>query len=593
MDGFFSNLTQGLSGGHVQQQGSTGNVHSMTNYIPEDLLNELQPGDTFQGEIMAVSGQEVQLALTNGQVMTAKLEAQIQLALGQLLNFEVQSNENARLVLKPVYTNLLQQQVGEAALRTAHLAVNDKNMQLVSSMIENGMSIDKNSLPKLYRQMVNFPDTPIDDILQLNKLKIPVTEGNLAQYESYRNLSYKLTEGIQATADEVISLYDTLSQSAAEGVRTPQTAVTYMDNVVRFLLDGLQDTVQEQNVTTQQGTVAQENGLPQNMTAETAAPTPQQNVLTQEPTMSQEGQPSQPATAALLTNDSTAAAPEQPVVIIREGESQQLVTPEQSGKEPQAPFTHENVSAQDGQPIPTSEPENTAAKAKLTQQLTDFLSMTPEEKETAYRSEPFRKAVSDALDQNWTMTPEEVAKDGEITHFYRKLSEQSEQLSKLMQEASGNSASGESARNIQQNVEFMNDLNQTLQYVQIPLMMSGNKANGELYVYSNKRHLARKDGTITALLRLDMEHLGPMDFRLSLDTASNILTTHVSLQEEYMDFLESHISELTQRLEQAGYQCKTYIEPRVEQDKTVLEQFEEQIPNGSVRLNYQSFDIKA
>lgn len=71
----------------------------------------------FRGRLLLLNGQEIQLQLSNGQYMTAKLEAQMQLALGQILNFEVQSNENNRIVLKPLYTNLLQQQVGEAALR--------------------------------------------------------------------------------------------------------------------------------------------------------------------------------------------------------------------------------------------------------------------------------------------------------------------------------------------------------------------------------------------------------------------------------------------------------------------------------------------
>jgi len=467
----------------------------------------------------------------------------------------------------------------------------------------------------MYRQMVNFPDAPLEDILQLNKLKLPVTEGNLAQYESYRNLSYQLTEGIQATADEVIQLYDTLSQANATPQATTQ-AVNYMDNVVKFLLEGLQTTTAEgdsipeqnvtgQNVTTQQGVALQQNGVllqgdvaqgvTVTQTANGTTASENGNVPLNQATVMQEAstaaQGEMSATATPLSDNGVAVSQEQPTVIIRDGEP--ISTTAESAN--QAPVTDGKVSVQDGQPMPqiADNAENIAAKEKLLQQLSDFLSQTPKEKETTYRSEPFRKAVAEALDRQWTLTPDEVAKDGEITHFYRKLAQQSEQLSKLMQDAAGNTTAGESARNIQQNVEFMNDLNQTLQYVQIPLMMSGNKANGELYVYSNKRHLARKDGTITALLHLDMEHLGKMDFRLSLDTTSNILTTHISLQEEYMDFLESHLSELTQRLEQAGYQCKTYIEPRIEEEKTVLERLEEQIPNGSVRLNYQSFDIKA
>lgn len=87
------------------------------------MLQKLRPGDTFQGEIMSVNGQDVQLQLANGMYMAARLEGDVQLALGQLLNFQVQSNQNSKIILKPVYMNFLQQRVGEAALKTANIAV--------------------------------------------------------------------------------------------------------------------------------------------------------------------------------------------------------------------------------------------------------------------------------------------------------------------------------------------------------------------------------------------------------------------------------------------------------------------------------------
>ena len=140
MDGYTSTMMQGqgyasVGQSYVQHTGETASTRITGNQVSTELLTDLKAGDTFQGEIMSVNGQDVQLQLTNGQYMAAKLEAQMQLALGQILNFEVQSNQNNRIVLKPLYTNLLQQQVGEAALRAASLPVNQKSLQLVSMML--------------------------------------------------------------------------------------------------------------------------------------------------------------------------------------------------------------------------------------------------------------------------------------------------------------------------------------------------------------------------------------------------------------------------------------------------------------------------
>lgn len=81
-------------------------------------MTQLQPGDTFQGEIVSVNGEDVQIQLANGQYMAAKLERDVQLALGQVMNLQVQSNKDNRVVLKPVYDGKMQMlRVGEAAAR--------------------------------------------------------------------------------------------------------------------------------------------------------------------------------------------------------------------------------------------------------------------------------------------------------------------------------------------------------------------------------------------------------------------------------------------------------------------------------------------
>ena len=53
-------------------------------------------------------------------------------------------------------------------------------------------------------------------------------------------------------------------------------------------------------------------------------------------------------------------------------------------------------------------------------------------------------------------------------------------------------------------------INQTYAYIQLPLhLRQGEHKTGELFVYTNKKNLAGRDGRVSALLHLDMEHLGP------------------------------------------------------------------------------------
>ena len=226
------------------------------------------------------------------------------------------------------------------------------------------------------------------------------------------------------------------------------------------------------------------------------------------------------------------------------------------------------------------------------QQLTQWLEDTPQKKEKIYHSDRFREILTKAFTDKWMLAPEEVGDKQKVEQFYSRLSAESEKLSQLMQEADTNHAAGSGAKNIHENISFMNELNQSFQYVQLPLKMTGKNANGELYVYTNKKNLAKKGGTLTALLHLDMANLGPMDVKISLETEKAMLTTRFCLNEDVVAFMQEHMEELTQRLTRAGYVCKTYVEPRQEQ-KSVMDIMEEQSGVAVTQLSYQAFDIKA
>lgn len=572
MDGYSSTMMQGqgyassVNQGYLPQTGEVANPKIVGSQTSIEFLSELQAGDTFQGEIASVNGQEIQLQLSNGQYMTAKLEAQMQLALGQILNFEVQSNENNRIVLKPLYTNLLQQQVGEAALRAASLPVNSKNLQLVSMMIENGISIDKNNLPKLYRQVAQNPQAPVADILHLNKLNIPITQNNLAQYAQYKGMEHQLTGAIEDTTKEILSLYEELTNtdsSAANMGGTGTAPVAYMDRVIQFLLQDGAESIQQGKLMNPEQTVGESTDtqpavnsdpVQQNISQTVEKPEQNPNVEQTVGSSSEQGKVSTPETNAN----------EQPVEILK-GDAQTKDI--QQAK----PFTYE---------------------PDWKQQLTQWLEDTPQAKEKIYRSDRFREILTKAFTDKWMLVPEEVGDKQKVEQFYSRLSAESEKLSQLMQEADTNHAAGSGAKNIHENISFMNELNQSFQYVQLPLKMSGKNANGELYVYTNKKNLAKKGGTLTALLHLDMANLGPMDVKISLETEKAMLTTRFCLNEDVVAFMQEHMEELTQRLTRAGYVCKTYVEPRQEQ-KSVMDIMEEQSGVAVTPLSYQAFDIKA
>lgn len=89
--------------------------------------------------------------------------------------------------------------------------------------------------------------------------------------------------------------------------------------------------------------------------------------------------------------------------------------------------------------------------------------------------------------------------------------------------------------------------------MQLPLKLNDQSAHGDLYVYTNKKRLAAKDGNVSALLHLDMEHLGTMDVHVSMNQGGNVKTHFILQKEEMLDFIAEHLPELDERLKKRGY----------------------------------------
>ncbi len=164
-----------------------------------------------------------------------------------------------------------------------------------------------------------------------------------------------------------------------------------------------------------------------------------------------------------------------------------------------------------------------------------------------------KKALKEIVDDRFLMKPADVGKNGEIKDFYTKMLKETANISRVLQEAGkGNSELASSVKDIRQNVTFMNDLNQAMAYVQLPLKFANQNVHSDLYVFKDKRKPIDKDN-ISALLHLDMDNLGSMDIYVNLTNQNNLSTKFMLENEEMLDFIMEHIDILDERLKNLGY----------------------------------------
>ena len=206
-------------------------------------IRTLVPGQTIRGEVVSREGNNAQIRLLQDVLIDARVDADIRLDLGQNITFQVKNNGQV-LSLSPLFTNMATEGTVLKALEMASLPTNESTVAMTKQLMDAGFPIDKNTLQQIWHESNVFPEAAIEDIVNLHRLELPVTEENLTQMASYRNLTYQLTEGITAVAE---SLNSTLQGLTTNG--EIEQAATIYGHILELLIPG------EENPEAQRATV--------------------------------------------------------------------------------------------------------------------------------------------------------------------------------------------------------------------------------------------------------------------------------------------------------------------------------------------------
>lgn len=505
-------------------------------------IRALQAGQTLQGEILSVKGEQVQLEILKEVIIDARLSGALNLTPGTSMTFQVKSNQGGSLSLMPLFTNVSTDPNVLKALDMAGITVNERTTEMVQLMMEKGMPVGKQSLLEMYREVLSHKESPVGDIISLKQLGMAVSKDNLEQFSLYKNNNHLLTNSFQ---DMGKALSSQLSSWIQEG------KLTEAEN----LLQKIHQIFHPKEGQSTETSVFGENR------------TPFLEVLTGEEVKAEEGLKQQ-----MLMEDR-----QNKFLEGEKGES--LQTKVVPGKEGAAGNSEESKGVNPA-----------LGKADSLEELSLLMK---EGKEPSKLLRLFEKIWEREVKDQWLLRPEEVGEKDKLNKLYENLDRQLKQLEEVVdKQVSSQAAAAKAVHTVSSSVDFMNQLNQIHAYVQIPLKMMNQNGAGELYVFTNKRSLQKKEGRITALLHLDMEYLGPLDVHVALEN-QKVSTQFYLQKEEDLDFLEKHMELLTSRLKKRGYDCS--VAAKLRQEEETKESIVAKIgaKEGQMLLSTQAFDMRA
>ena len=586
-------------------------------------LEELSSGSVFEGTVSSVKNGKVTLALSDGQTITARLSGKVPLSQGTPMFFLVKSNDGATIEIKP-YTGAGSggNPILTNALTEGTVPVTERNLAMVDAMMKEQMPIDKQSLLNMARIANMNPGVDITTVVNMTKLGIPVSPEMAAQFENYMTDEHAILQEMDQAMNELADL-------AGSSDLTPDQAVQMNHKILSILLP-------EQTAT----------GAPVNTEGqiETGGQTTAEGQIVTGGQITAEGQivtGGQTTAEGQILTDGRLGAEEQIVngeqtttagQAVREGTGGQALGEVLSEQQfsslgrllQNIPSLVESTklfpeAMEQDIFIDTLEDESVAqnlmtegtaweaadGKTALDKNLTvsDFLRtvsrILSENNGTASQniqkllgSDAYKSLLRNVMEQQWLIRPEELKQEKKISQLYEKLEQQMKQVEDALKEAGVTKNSFlDTATEVRGNIEFMNQLNQAYTYVQVPLKLSGQNANGELYVYTNKKNLRDPDAELSAFLHLDLEHLGSTDVSVKMQHR-NVKTNFYMADDASYDLVEKYLPVLEQKLKDKGYQC-TITMTKEEKKVSFGDDFLRKDMPQTGTLHRYSFDVRA
>lgn len=602
-------------------------------------IGDLSAGSIFEGTINSVHGGKVTLALGNGQTITARLDGKMDLQQGSSMFFQVRANDGQTIAIRP-YTELgnVSNPILLNALSAAQVPATDRTLVMVDTMMQEQMSIGRQSILDMAKLVGANPDANVQTIVQMTKLGLPVTEEMAAQFENYLSDRQALVGEMDLAAGHMMEL---LSDEAL----SPETAFSLYEKMLDIFMPraeaadaGVTAAAEQESSAAEAGAgvmaeaVGQENAATV-AEAEAGAPTAaEQGTAAASAVAEEAGAASTAETAgqgaaaeaetgvgvtAELTYGRMAETPgtvgellskEQiehlgkmlrniPALIGNEeifagGEQEEVFVDTLSEEGPEVAKLMAQEEAAQEQPVLNEKLTAEQFLQKLGRALAQNGGFGFAGMQKLFAGKEFQTIFRSVIEKQWLLQPEELKQEHKVSGLYERLEQQLSQMEEAVR-ATGSTQNTflQTASQVHGNLEFMNQMNQIYHYVQLPLKMSGQNANGELYVYANRKNLRDPDAELTAFLHLDMEQLGSTDVSVRMQNRS--VRTNFYLEDDASyDLVEKHLEVLNKRLKSKGYQSSI----TVTHEKKDISFKENIVKKGKATvgsLHRYSFDVRA
>ncbi len=632
----------GKAAGSYQNSQLNGDVIAARKYMlqsssvsekPNETMRKLTSGgeQTVKGEIVNLQNKEVTVRTDNGDIVKAKVLDTGDLYIGQKLEFKANMVGDT-LFLEPLSKGEpgVNSVIGKA-LASVSLPQSAKNISIVQALLNNNMSVDKQSIMKIISQTYQNPNVSIDTIVLMNKHKIPMENDNATQFENYRNYEHRIIKELGQIATSVPEAFENINSgkkladinhevvdilsSGPRQLKTPpplaSSAFTGPNDknmlisvLSHFDMDPqIMEGIKDGHASLLEVNEAISDAYAQAREKDVARAGHYRDYRGGSGMISARAMFENPVITNIIEKNATFARSNAQLSSFL-GQSQLSDIANALNEIAEHKLTKEtealtNVNMSDNQNL--TDIKNLANDV-LSGKINAFefmkkLDGVMEELDSGtalklLKMPAYKDIIREAIISKWTITPDNLSDKKEIENTYERIYEQTGKLSDLVTKALGGEENqlSQQSSNVKNNINFMDTLNQMFSYIQLPVKLANQNIHSELFVMTDKKKLRANNGNISVLLRLEMEHLGLIDVRINKE-GNKVLADFMLPDSKDMDLFKINMEQLEYALLEKGFLLEAKISKK-ESEIDIVKDFIENDSDDTVMKRY-TFDLRA
>jgi hypothetical protein len=530
----------------------------------------LSKGDhtVIRGEIIDLRFQEVKIRLEpSNQVITARLSGEVSLSISQIAEFIVSDEIDGLITLKYISSGNTQlNDILYKALYASGLTPSDRNLSIVQELLNYQMPVDKNTILNLIKLTSTYPDVNLTTLVLMYKNKLPINISNIAQFEAYQ-------KGMHQVLSQLKQLTDNIGDALISHVQDSTISDTNIDPDTINVNQELITKMEFQNTD-----IERINDFDNELLHT------YKELMT---LLTQDEDTQRPITPDMVLKDILPVLSDEEIKILRDW---QLTDSSITIKE-LLTLIHDIY-------INDSKLQNTEINMLPFSIFEAFISISEDLAEYDFnklisllKSNVGREVITDAFHKRWTLEPDELTKKNKVREFFKRLDKDTEHLKRLSDDIKLLDTQDVRAtiNKLQDNLQFMRDLNELFIYLQLPMRLAEQDAHGDLYVFTRKNHKHQDSETLNVLLHLDMANLGPMDIHMYMKNHQVNAVFYLEKSSEYI--IAQHLHELVDSLHEKGYQLQAKTKISDSKPDFIADILQQNTPN--ITTHRYSFDIRA